>query len=193
MGKTSKVIVFGQKESGKTAIIEQLIYSHFINENEVTPTIEDIYVVNIESDRGIKEKLRFYDTTGLDPKSRDVPKHYLSFADGIVLVYSITNQDSFTTLDYIKKDIDKNREKKELPIIVLGNKKDLEDEVRQVDYDISQSWANREKVKLFEVSAKDRNNLIEPFVYLASKMNPPPSKSTLSQLARRKQGNSEGT
>jgi len=75
----------------------------------------------------------------------------------------------------------------------LGNKKDLDNEMRQVDSSISQAWANREKVKVFEVSAKDRNTLIEPFVYLTSKMNPPPSKSTLSQLARRKPGNLDGT
>ena len=33
-----------------------------------------------------------------------------------------------------------------------------------------------------EVSALDRSSLYEPFMYLASKLNPPPNKSALSQL-----------
>jgi len=192
MGKTSKVLVFGQRECGKTSLLEQLIYGNFIPENEITPTIEDVYVANIESDRGVKEKMRFYDTPGLEPRAREVPRHYLSFADGIVLVYSINNQDSFTTIDYIKKDIDRNREKKELAMIVLANKKDLLAE-RQVDPGIALSWSNREKVKVYEVTAKDRSTLIEPFAHLTSKLNPPPSKSTLSGLGRRNKGNSSET
>lgn len=190
MGKTSKVVVFGQRTCGKTSLLEQLIYGHFIPENEITPTIEDIYVANIESDRGIREKIRFYDTPGLEPRAREAQRHYLSFADGFVFVFAINNQDSFTTIDYIKKDIERNKEKKETPIIVLANKKDLESE-RKVDPGIILSWGNREKVKVFDVTAKDRSTLIEPFVYLTSKLNPPPSKSTLSGLGRRnKQGTS---
>lgn len=190
MGKTSKVVIFGQRASGKTSLLEQLIYGHFIPENEVTPTIEDVYVANIDSDRGIKEKIRFYDTPGLEPRAREVPRHYLSFADGIVFVFSINNQDSFTTIDYIKKDIERNKEKKEVTMIVLANKKDLESE-RKVDAGIILSWGNREKVKVFDVTAKDRSTLLDPFVYLTSKLNPPPSKSSLSGLGRRnKQGTS---
>ena len=38
------------------------------------------------------------------------------------------------------------------------------------------------RIRLFEVSALDRTSLYEPFVYLSSKLNPPPNKSTFSQL-----------
>ena len=38
------------------------------------------------------------------------------------------------------------------------------------------------RIRLFEVSALDRNSLYEPFVYLSSKLNPPQNKSTFSQL-----------
>jgi NF-kappa-B inhibitor-interacting Ras-like protein len=36
------------------------------------------------------------------------------------------------------------------------------------------NWAAAEKVRLIEVSALDRQTLYEPFVYLASRLNPPP-------------------
>ena len=38
------------------------------------------------------------------------------------------------------------------------------------------------KVRLAEVSALDRVSLYEPFMYLASKLNPPPNKSALAQI-----------
>ena len=43
-------------------------------------------------------------------------------------------------------------------------------------------WANNEKVRLCEVSSLDRQSLYEPFMYLASKLNPPPNKSALATI-----------
>lgn len=186
-GKISKVIVCGYQSSGKTSILEQLIYGK-INPN-IHSTIEDVYCAHIDNDRGGKEKVRFYDTAGMNSTFHEVPRAYLPYADGFVLVYAINNMESFTLLEQIKRDIDKNREKKEISIIVLGNKLDLQNE-RQVDLNIAVTWAQKEKVKLFEVTAKDRKSLIEPFIYITSKMNPPPSKSTFPQLSRKnKPGN----
>lgn len=67
MGKTSKVVVCGMKGVGKTAILEQLIYGNVNLKSSFYPTIEDIYVANIETDRGTKERVCFYDTAGLEP------------------------------------------------------------------------------------------------------------------------------
>lgn len=174
-GKVNKVLVLGQKGCGKTSILEQLVYGHL--NNIIYETIEDVYVANVESDRGTKEKIRFYDTGGLEAKSREIPRHLLHAVDGVVLVYSINDVDSFTTIDMVKKDIDRSKEKKEITIIVLGNKKDL-DSCRTVDPSMVMQWALRERVKCFEVSSFDRKSLGEPFVYLASKMNPPTNKSS---------------
>lgn len=182
-GKVSKVVICGYRSSGKTSVLEQLIYGNY--PCGAYPTIEDIYCAHINTDRGVKEKLRFYDTAGTVPgQSTDFLKNYLPYADGVVLVYAINSRESFSLLDQVKKDYDKNKDKKEVPLIVLGNKLDLQSE-RQVDFGLAQAWAQKEKVKIFEVSATDRRTLIEPFVYLASKMNPPPSKSTFPQLGKK--------
>ncbi|CAN7944716.1 unnamed protein product, partial [Ixodes pacificus] len=103
---------------------------------------------------------------------------------GIVLLYAINQKESFLLLEQLKKDIDKHKEKKELAFLVIGNKADLNSE-RQVDIKSAISWATKERVRLVEVSAFDRKSLIEPFVYLVSKINPPPSKSTFPQLGRK--------
>lgn len=44
-------------------------------------------------------------------------------------------------------------------------------------------WCSREKIKHFTVCAMQRNSLYEPFVYITSKLNPPPSKSTFTPLS----------
>lgn len=85
-------------------------------------------------------------------------------------------------MDSLKKDIDRNKEKKDAIVIVIGNKLDLVEE-RQVDYSQASAWAAKERVKLFEASVFDPQTLIEPFLYLSSRLNPPPQKSTFPQLS----------
>lgn len=141
MGKFSKVVVCGMKGVGKTAILEQVIYgsiteksvsflqemfissrcNHFFK--ELHPTIEDIYVANVESDKGTREKIRFYDTAGIEfsqistangMTNQQLPRHYLLLADGYILVYDMSKSASLDVLISIKKDIDKNKDKKEV-------------------------------------------------------------------------------
>ncbi|KAK6473192.1 NF-kappa-B inhibitor-interacting Ras-like protein 2 [Huso huso] len=185
MGKSCKVVVCGLSAVGKTAILEQLLYANHVVGSEPIETLEDIYIGSIETDRGVREQVRFYDTRGLREGS-EFPKHYFSFAEGFVLVYSIDSKESFKRMEALKKDIDRYRDKKEVTIVILGNKCDLQDQ-RRVDHEGAQHWAKTEKVRLWEVSVADRRTLIEPFVHLASKMTQPQSKSTFP-LSRKIKG-----
>lgn len=181
MGKSCKVVVCGLASVGKTAVLEQLLYANHVAGSEPMETLEDIYIGSVETDRGTREQVRFYDTRGLRD-GMEFPRHYFSFADGFVLVYSIDSKESFKRMEVLKKEI--CREKKEVTIVVLGNKLDLA-EHRKVDSEAAQQWARQEKVRLWEVSVTDRRTLIEPFVHLASKMTQPQSKSTFP-LSRNK-------
>ncbi|XP_067006256.2 NF-kappa-B inhibitor-interacting Ras-like protein isoform X1 [Anabrus simplex] len=190
MGKTTRVVVCGLRSVGKTAILEQLIYGNVTKTAELHSTIEDIYVANIETDRGTREKVRFYDTAGLDysnPASREqsqLARQYIGLADGYVLVYDTDRPESLDVLVSLKKDIDRNRDKKEVTVIVLGNRTKPMD-VGSLENTASKAshWAAREKIKHYEVNAMERSSLYEPFVYLASRLNPPPNKSTFPQLS----------
>ncbi|CAH1251242.1 NKIRAS2 [Branchiostoma lanceolatum] len=172
MGKTSKVVVCGQASSGKTAVLEQLIYGTHTAGSQLFATIEDIYVANIETDRGVREKIRFYDTAGLSSSNPELPKHYITLADGFVLVYSTTDRESFKRIDLLKRDIDAAREKKEVTVVAVGTKTDLKD--RKVELREAQNWAQKEKVRLFEVSVKERKALMDPFVVRSPPSVPPP-------------------
>ncbi|XP_016395078.1 NF-kappa-B inhibitor-interacting Ras-like protein 2 [Sinocyclocheilus rhinocerous] len=183
MGKSCKVVVCGQVSVGKTAVLEQLLYANHVVGSETMETLEDIYIGSVETDRGTREQVRFYDTRGLRD-GQEFPRHYFTFADGFVLIYSIDSKESFKRVEALKKEIDRCRDKKEVTIVVVGNKLDLQDQ-RRVDSEAAQQWARQEKVRLWEVTVTDRRTLIEPFVHLASKMTQPQSKSTFP-LSRNK-------
>ncbi|XP_034949343.1 NF-kappa-B inhibitor-interacting Ras-like protein [Chelonus insularis] len=190
MGKATKVVVCGMKGVGKTALLEQLIYGNVTLKTEIHPTIEDIYVANVETDRSTKEKIRFYDTAGLEAlqsntNNQQLARHYLGFADGYVLVYDTAKPESLDVLFPLKKDIDKNKDKKEIIIIVIGNKTRVESNHQSLENTASKAvnWCTREKIKHFEVDVMDRASLYEAFIYLSSKLNPVQNKSTFSQLS----------
>ncbi|XP_048731569.1 NF-kappa-B inhibitor-interacting Ras-like protein 1 isoform X5 [Ostrea edulis] len=176
MGKISKLIVCGHVGVGKTAAIEHLIYGNHTVGSQMYPTIEDIYSAMIETDRGVKEKVIIYDTGSLDENKSELPRHYFSFPDGFVLFYDVTNLESFQKLDRIKKDIDRFKDKREVHIAVIGNKIDLQ-EGREVDKEKASAWAQREKVKLFEATVSQRKTIIDPFVWITSRITQPQSKS----------------
>uniref|UniRef100_A0A8C2K6N8 NFKB inhibitor interacting Ras-like 2 n=1 Tax=Cyprinus carpio TaxID=7962 RepID=A0A8C2K6N8_CYPCA len=113
MGKSCKVVVCGQGSVGKTAVLEQLLYANHVAGSETMETLEDIYIGSVETDRGTREQVRFYDTRGLRD-GHEFPRHYFTFADGFVLVYSIDSKESFKRVEALKKDIDRCRDKKEV-------------------------------------------------------------------------------
>lgn len=80
--------------------------------------MEDVYVAVAETDRGLKEQLRLYDTQGLQGEE-DFSKHYYSVADGFVLVYAVNSLESFEKVKWLKKEIGKFREKKEVRLFLL--------------------------------------------------------------------------
>jgi len=176
MGKTSKILLCGKSGSGKTAILEQLLYGNHVVESPTHPTMEDIYTAVIETDRGVKEKVRIFDTGMLEGKDSELPRHYMNFPDGFILVYDVTSQESFKLLDKLKKDIDKHKDKREGHVVVIGNKSELS-EKREVQFAAAMNWASKEKVRLWEVSVANRKSLVEPFVWLTSKITQPTGKS----------------
>lgn len=162
-------------------------------------------MANVETERGVKEKLRFYDT-GSDFMSNVNLQH----ADGYILVFDPTKMES---LDYIisaKKDIERNKERKEVcfkfhglrlvlcplhlylsaivfvqvVVTVLANQC-----TTNIDPNVmskAQNWASREKLKIYEVNALERSTLYESFIQLASRLNPQVTKTSFGQLAMRK-------
>jgi len=97
-------------------ILEQVVQKILVLLQELQSTIEDIYVASIETDRGTREKVRFYDTAGLDSgkEQNQLARQYLGLTDGYVLIYEPDRPESLDALVMVKRDIDRNRDKKEV-------------------------------------------------------------------------------
>uniref|UniRef100_A0A8C5WXK3 NFKB inhibitor interacting Ras like 2 n=1 Tax=Laticauda laticaudata TaxID=8630 RepID=A0A8C5WXK3_LATLA len=113
----------------------------------------------------------------------------MELAAKVKLTTSIREKITSTLIVVSKNAYQFFHETEKVTIVVLGNKCDLQDQ-RRVDHDIAQHWAKTEKVKLWETSVADRRSLIDPFVYLASKMTQPQSKSTFPLSRKNKSSGS---
>lgn len=79
-----KVVLIGGRQCGKTCILDQLMngLDAGYQKPHYEPTIEDIYSLNVDNDRGFKERIHFVDTCQLiPPLNVEQIKMYLSFAD----------------------------------------------------------------------------------------------------------------
>ena len=76
---------------------------------------------------------------------------YFSGAAGGVLVYDITNRNSFNSLDYWLKQIRQNAGN--IPVVLAGNKIDIADQ-RKVSLEEAQKFAKDKKLIYLETSAK---------------------------------------
>ncbi|XP_037945117.1 NF-kappa-B inhibitor-interacting Ras-like protein [Teleopsis dalmanni] len=192
INKVGKVLICGMKGVGKTALLEQLIYGNINVDSEIHSTIEDIYVASVDTGRGTRETLRIYDTAGLQGKAQ-LARHYLYFPDGYVLVYDPSDPSSLDMLADIKIDIDKNKEKKEVPIIVLANMRARSrkessvlpsQQLNSVESILNRAntWCSRERIKHYTVNAMERPSLYEPFITLCARLHPPPTKTSFPQF-----------
>ncbi|EGT45402.1 hypothetical protein CAEBREN_06005 [Caenorhabditis brenneri] len=184
MGRAMRVIVVGGKKVGKTAILRQVACVEDITNKPYEATIEDTYQVLLEEPDKAREILILHDTAGVSNYGPvELKKAYVQAADAFVLVYSSADYESFNRVDLLKKWIDRQfgKDKKEVPIVVLAN---MRDRPATVDSAFAHSWATREKVKLFEVTAKDRGSLVD-FIHYVGHRHFHPTKESKFSLSKK--------
>ncbi|EUC29723.1 hypothetical protein COCCADRAFT_39940 [Bipolaris zeicola 26-R-13] len=125
------------------------------------PTIEDSYRKVLEVD-GRHVILEILDTAGTEQFSKEL---YMKTGQGFLLVFSITSESSFWELAELREQIRRIKEDSNVPMVLIGNKSDLEDDravPRPRAFAISREW----NVPYFETSARRRANVDEAFVDL---------------------------
>jgi len=143
-----KLVVVGGGGVGKSCLTIQLIQSHFVDEYD--PTIEgvsrpprakyEILLGSSDTDTSptpadsyrkqcvIDEEvalLDVLDTAGQEEYSA-MREQYMRTGEGFLLVYSITSRQSFEEIMTFQQQILRVKDKDYFPIIVVGNKCDLE-------------------------------------------------------------------
>ncbi|KAL8796173.1 MAG: hypothetical protein Q9195_001506 [Heterodermia aff. obscurata] len=122
-----KLVVVGGGGVGKSCLTIQLIQSHFVDEYD--PTIEDSYRKQCVIDEEVA-LLDVLDTAGQEEYSA-MREQYMRTGEGFLLVYSITSRQSFEEILTFQQQILRVKDKDYFPIIIVGNKCDLDME-RQV-------------------------------------------------------------
>ncbi|KAL7712834.1 ras-related protein Rap-1b [Entamoeba marina] len=153
-----KLVMLGGGGVGKSAIVIRKVQGVFMREYD--PYIEDSFrkVIDLNGEQVVLEIL---DTAGQEEYTalRDM---YYRQGEGFIIVYSITS--SIKKDIYRVKDIDDDDY---VPIIIAGNKIDLEEE-RQVTTEEGEQLADEWGVDFIECSAKENINIDELFDTIAS-------------------------
>uniref|UniRef100_A0A1I7VVP9 small monomeric GTPase n=2 Tax=Loa loa TaxID=7209 RepID=A0A1I7VVP9_LOALO len=161
-----KIVVLGSGGVGKSALTVQFVQGIFVEKYD--PTIEDSYRKQVEVD-GQQCMLEILDTAGTEQFTamRDL---YMKNGQGFILVYSITAQTTFSDLTDLREQILRVKDTEEVPMILVGNKCDLEDE-RVVGKDQGSNLARSFNSAFLETSAKAKINVNEVFYDLVRQIN----------------------
>ena len=126
----------------------------------------DFKLKNIEIDNK-KIKLQIWDTAGQE-RFRTITTSYYKGAHAILIVFDITDRESFEHVRNWMADIDKFAKEGVLRILV-GNKCDLENS-RQVRKEEGNEIANKYGIKYIETSAKETTNIEDLFISTAKNL-----------------------
>ncbi|CAF1078920.1 unnamed protein product [Didymodactylos carnosus] len=135
----------------------------------IHPTIEDCYRKQVEID-GQQCILEILDTAGTEQFTamRDL---YMKNGQGFILVYSITSQATYNDLMDLKDQIIRVKDTgADIPMVLVGNKNDLEDE-RVVGKQNGEALARSWGCTFLEASAKLQVNVNEIFFDLIRQIN----------------------
>ena len=160
-----KIILLGDSGVGKTSIIKKFINNEFNEDIKCTIDIDSLYK-SIKIDKNLYTKLKIYDTAGQE-KYRSLIKKYYQGTDGIILVFDLTNENSFNKLKSWINEVSDNTEKAQ--IILVGNKADLIE--RKIDEETAENFAKQRDMKYIETSAKEGTNILLLFEELALDIN----------------------
>jgi len=99
-------------------------------------------------------KIKLWDTGGQEAY-HSISKNYIKRCDGVIIVFDITNKNSFDKMNYwIKLISDNTDSEKNVKQIIIGNKIDLEQE-RKVKKEEIEKLVSEYNINHFETSAKE--------------------------------------
>jgi small GTP-binding protein len=151
-----KIILLGSISVGKTSILSRYTLNEFREDYKCTIK-SDFKVKTINVNKDSQAKLNIWDTCG-DEKFRAITRQYYKEAQGILLVYDITNKESFENIDKWIEDI-KNSAPSNCVIFLVGNKSDLADK-RIITFQEGKNKAEEYGLLFNEVSAKNGDNIL---------------------------------
>ncbi len=153
---TLKCITLGQSSVGKTSLIARFIYDAYDRHYRATLGID--FLTKMVSVHGQTVKLALWDTAGQE-RFRSLIPSYIRNSAGAIIVYDVTNRESFVDVMRWVEDVRQERGKDSgIVFFLVANKIDLEKE-RVVTSDEGEARAREIGASYIEVSAKTGVNV----------------------------------
>ena len=160
--KFFRYIIVGDIAVGKSCILLQFTDNKFRVQHELTVGVE-FGAKTIELNRKVI-KIQIWDTAGQE-QFQAITRTYYKGAIGALLVYDITRRETFTHVKKWLQEVKVNSSKN-ICVILIGNKKDLEDR-RKVSFEEGERFARENEIMFLETSAKTAFNVGEAFTLSA--------------------------
>ena len=174
-----KLLLIGNSSVGKSSLlfrfVENVWDDNFVPTIGVDFVIKKILIFNkfllqklktLEVN-GKKVKLQIWDTAGQE-RFKNITASYYRGGNGVLVVYDITDRDSFENLNSWLIEIEKNANKNVYKLLI-GNKCDLEDK-RKVTYQEGKDFATSNGMQFIETSAKADTKVKEAFELLTQEI-----------------------
>jgi len=160
-----KYIIIGDMGVGKSCIMQRFTEQRF--KKDLPHTIGVEFGTMIVDINGELVKLQIWDTAGQE-RFRTITSSYYRGAHGIIVVYDITDQDSFNNVKQWLQEIDRYASESVNKLLV-GNKCDLTPK-RAVETNVAKEYADQLSIPFLETSAKNSTNVEQAFITMATEI-----------------------
>lgn len=160
-----QLLIIGDSTVGKTSLLYRYTEDKFSAQHLATVGID--FFTKDETFNNKVVRIKVWDTAGQE-RYKSLTNAFFRNAQGIILVYDVSNLETFDNLKYWLQSINLNLgEKSEIRKIIIGNKIDLPREVKKED---AEGFAEANNVNYFETSAKNNCGISDSVRYLASEV-----------------------
>lgn len=158
----AKILVVGDVGVGKTNTILRYCEGTFQSDTLSTLGVDFKFKDIVLDSKRIR--LQIWDTAGQE-RYRTITRSYYSGAMGIIIVYSVTDRESFLNVATWIEELKEKVNPKSV-IVLVSNKNDCHPEERKVSSREGEQLADRNNLKYFAASAKTGESIEELFTYL---------------------------
>ncbi|CAF0894064.1 unnamed protein product [Adineta ricciae] len=158
--QTFKILIIGDSGVGKSSLMVRFVDDIFTAAYITTIGVDfKMSTINVD---GHQCRIQIWDTAGQE-RFRVITSTYYRGADGVIIVYDVTNGDSFANLKDWITEMERHCDKT-VPKILVGNKDDNDNELGKVVLTSdARAYAEQKGLPFFETSAKDNKNIAEAF------------------------------
>ena len=153
------LMLLGDGQVGKTSLTKRLTGNVF-EDSQLTTIGKESYVYLTQL-HGYDVKMKIWDTAGQE-RFKSMSVNVIKNVEGLILTYSIASRESFQNLESWLKQLNDADDLSKKPIIIVGNKSDLEAS-REVSKAEGKQFADNHGYHFFETSAKTAENVKEAF------------------------------